>query len=232
MKKVFLSLAAITLVATGSLTMTSCGSDDSTPPVVNDDNTPIDGNKFVYDGQTYVLDANSFMIQGQDNQFSLGEYNYEEGGESYVVTEWSAEAYPETAEGEQPEYFIRILFDVEAKDNGDETYSLQMPHEAENVFPYQILTVENGALLSNTEYAYGSVDLDFNNFVLGESSLSVDYTSDESVNGVQFNFSGASGLSIFNWQNVPAEKAAKNSVKEGSKLRSQNVKIGALKLSK
>lgn len=33
MKKVFLSLAAITLVATGSLTMTSCGSDDSAPVV-------------------------------------------------------------------------------------------------------------------------------------------------------------------------------------------------------
>ena len=30
MKKVFLSLATIAFVATGSLTMTSCGSDDST----------------------------------------------------------------------------------------------------------------------------------------------------------------------------------------------------------
>ena len=37
MKKVFLSLATIAIVASGSLTVTSCGSDDSTttPPVVN-----------------------------------------------------------------------------------------------------------------------------------------------------------------------------------------------------
>src|SRR5690606_4957489 len=35
MKKVFLSLATIAFVAAGSLTVTSCGSDDSTPgPVV------------------------------------------------------------------------------------------------------------------------------------------------------------------------------------------------------
>lgn len=34
MKKVFLSLATIAFVAAGSLTVTSCGGDDSTPPVV------------------------------------------------------------------------------------------------------------------------------------------------------------------------------------------------------
>lgn len=41
MKRIFLSLAAIAFVAAGSMSVTSCGSDDSTtPPVVNDDNTP------------------------------------------------------------------------------------------------------------------------------------------------------------------------------------------------
>src|SRR5690606_16377706 len=87
MKKVFLSLAAITLVATGSLTMTSCGSDDSAPvvppvetgikltvdtaaedivageafqmSVKNADGTPVEGAELLVDGEAVDIQSDA-----------------------------------------------------------------------------------------------------------------------------------------------------------------------------
>ena len=88
MKKVFLSLAALTFVATGSLTVTSCGGDDSTTPpgpvvekslkltvetaaadivageafqlsVKNADGTPVEGAELLVDGEAIDIQSNA-----------------------------------------------------------------------------------------------------------------------------------------------------------------------------
>lgn len=100
MKKVFLSLAAITLVATGSLTMTSCGSDDSTPvnptpagiklalttdpseiyagepfelSITEEDGTPITGAILIANGEETTIESEDgvFSIQGPEGEWSF-----------------------------------------------------------------------------------------------------------------------------------------------------------------
>lgn len=99
MKKVFLSLAAITIVATGSLTVTSCGGDDSTPgPVVDNslklavttpagdivagevfemtikkaDGTPVEGAELQIDGENLDIQSDEngiFSLQGPAGEY-------------------------------------------------------------------------------------------------------------------------------------------------------------------
>lgn len=73
MKKIFLSLSAIALLAVGTV---SCGGDDSSSPVIVDpvdDTTPDDttpgetAGAFLYQGQTFELD-NSFSLVGAEGQ--------------------------------------------------------------------------------------------------------------------------------------------------------------------
>jgi len=101
MKKVFLSLAAMALVATGSLTVTSCGSDDSAPvvpPVTNGvklalttdpadiyagepfeltvqkaDGTPITGAVLHVNGEATTIESTDgvFRIQGPAGEITL-----------------------------------------------------------------------------------------------------------------------------------------------------------------
>lgn len=206
MRKVFLSLAALAFVATGAV---SCSSDDGGSPAPQDDNvTPqddnvvVEGSNFMYNGQTYTLDFNTFAIQGTEEGASIASYSYEEGGDSYAVTEWRAQAYPDFEDGSQPTHFLVVYFDVEVLDNGDDTYSVQLPNETENVFPYQVITVENGEVLSNSNYAFGQVSVNFDVFNLGEEELNVTYDGSDAVNSVTFNFTGISGLSVSDWQEV------------------------------
>ncbi len=76
MKKIFLSLSAIALLAVGTV---SCGGDDSSPaPAPVDDTTPVDdtiddtvpgesAGAFLYDGETFELD-NSFSLVGAEGE--------------------------------------------------------------------------------------------------------------------------------------------------------------------
>ncbi len=242
MKKIFLSFAALALVAVGTV---SCGGDDSSPVKPTTDTPTTDtpttdspstdtptptGNKFVVDGVEYTIDANSFTVHGtQSEGVYINQYSYEEGGEAYFVSEWMAEAYPTFEEGGQPSHFIRVYFDVEALDNGDNTFTVQMPNQAENIFPYQILTVKDGALLSDTEYSYGNVSINFNTFDLTENSLNVNYNASETVNGATFNYNGGSGLGISLLYTPPAAQA--KGVKNVGK-RSQNMPKRSLELNK
>ena len=225
MKKVFLSLAALAFVATGAVSCSSDdggngGSNDDTPgqnddtpgegddtPGDGDDTPGAEGSSFVYNGTTYTLEKNVFVIQGSEEEGAqLSPYNYEDGGESYVVSEWFLEAFPEFEQGSQPTHFMRIYFDVEAHDNGDGTYSLNLPNQAENIFPYQVMTIANGQILTDSGYDYGNITLDFNSFVLGDTTLEVNYQGADS--NVSFSYDGASGVVFDNW----TEGAGTNSV--------------------
>lgn len=101
MKKVFLSLAALTIVVTGSLTVTSCGGDDSTPgPVVEKslkltvetaaedivegesfqmsikkaDGTPVEGAELLVDGESVDIQSDAegiFALTGPAGNYAF-----------------------------------------------------------------------------------------------------------------------------------------------------------------
>jgi len=216
MKKVFLSLATIAFVAAGSLTVTSCGGDDSTPnpgPGPGPEPEPVLTENFVkYDGKYYKLNSNTFLIQSNAEKTApaFAEYSYVEGGESYVVSEWVAAAWL-SEDGADPEYELQVYFDVEAKEGtnteGQTTYQLQMPNQTENVFVYRIAVLKNGEIVADTESNYGKIEVNFNVFNLTDSSLNVDYDGKNSVNDITFDYNGASGLSLTQWYTPQAKKS-------------------------
>jgi len=84
MKKVFLSMAAIAFVAVGSLTVTSCGSDDSNPtpepPVTT-------GSKFTWAGTDYSVDTTTTgVVINAENQMIA--YNIGTEEEPVLATRW------------------------------------------------------------------------------------------------------------------------------------------------
>src|SRR5690606_39403776 len=128
MKKVFLSLATIAFVAAGSLTVTSCGSDDSSPVIPtppgpgNDDNTPIDDttpgelgeNQIRIDGEVYEAQGGYFTVFGNTTTGEiLGTYTWPAAElgleEDLLVSEWSS-AQVVTNGGTQ--YLLVTMFDV------------------------------------------------------------------------------------------------------------------------
>src|SRR5690554_2264022 len=80
MKKMFLSLATIAFVATGTLTVTSCGSDDSTPnpdPVPE----PLTENFIEVDGEQeeIVYSIYGVHVNGTGENAPIREYTLEDG---------------------------------------------------------------------------------------------------------------------------------------------------------
>ena len=84
MKKVFLSLATIAFVAAGSLTMTSCGSDDSsTTPGPGPEPTEQTMNTALYDGEEYPLTASELSVEYV--VYNAGSENEFEGPAVYII---------------------------------------------------------------------------------------------------------------------------------------------------
>ncbi len=237
MKKVFLSLAALAFVATGSLTMTSCGGDDDSTPTVpgnpgnpgepGNPGTPITANNsFVYNGVNYEVESAYYVINSlnPDDADATPEYaTYNYGTEAnpvvHTVTEWFLEATPSFAQGQQPSHFIRIYFDVVAGEDAEGNPTLRLPN-ASTVIPYQVMTIANGSLLSNSEVAIGEIDLTFDVFALQGDVLTTAFNGKDNVNDVDFDFNGQSGLGFDDW-NAPAAGQGKspNTVK----LRKDNL---------
>src|SRR5690606_25771148 len=85
MKKVFLSMAAIAFVAVGSLTVTSCGSDDSNPTPPEPPVTT--GSKFTWAGTDYTMDMTTTgVVVNAENQM-IG-YNIGTEEEPVLATRW------------------------------------------------------------------------------------------------------------------------------------------------
>lgn len=129
MKKVFLSLAALAFVATGSLTVTSCGGDDSTPvqpPVTQGiklalttpaadvvagepfeltiqkaDGTPITGAILNVNGEATEIESEdgSFVIQGPAGEITLTATYQGETSNEVVVVVQEAEVIPSEGTG-------------------------------------------------------------------------------------------------------------------------------------
>lgn len=230
MKKVIFSLKSVALVAMASMAMVSCSDDDTTPapnPNPEPENPVLTENFVKYDGKYYKLNANTFLIQSTADKknAALAEYSYVEGGESYVVSEWVGVSW--LSEGDaDPEYELQVYFDVEAKevtnDQGQTGYQLQMPNQTENVFVYRVAVIKNGEIVADTESAYGSIEVNFNVFNLGDTSLDVDYDGKNSVNDITFDYNGSSGLSLMQWYTPQAKKTGstlrKNSINKAQSL--------------
>lgn len=152
MKKVFLSLAALAFVATGSLTMTSCGSDDSSP--VNngggdngggnngggnngggdngggDDSTPIETSGFyTFDGDTFEVDNARFLLHSTNGQSPTVVNFAAEGEEMDVRSVWTGIIYNTDDIATAPHYY-QFSFTVPAQQT-ETGWTILFPNEVE-----------------------------------------------------------------------------------------------------
>lgn len=153
MKKVFLSLAALSFVAASSLTVVSCGGSDdakgpnnpnpnnpgnpSNPSNPNNpnpgtgDNPPAAANNtFVVNGTTYAVDANTFLIQ------STGDQNGDGKPDGVALGK-----YKYTENG--PEYVVSEWVGIAYKQSTDGTNN--SPHELQVFFDVEAAKQDNGS---------------------------------------------------------------------------------------
>lgn len=123
MRKVFLSLAALAFVATGSLTMTSCGGNDDSTPVVpnpnpdpNPDPNPIaQDNKITIDGEVYTATGSWFTVYGDQTTGEFANsYTWPAANlgieQDLPVSEWNS--YIIVEDESNVEYVLITGFDV------------------------------------------------------------------------------------------------------------------------
>ena len=198
MKKMFLSLATIAFVATGALTVTSCGSDDSTTPVVPGDDNPGDDNPgddnpgetagvLTYNGSEFDLDNARSQIYGHKNQAGnnvVTAFNLpiNQGQDTIRATRWNIIAH----NGEDPntsENYYQLSFFIELDGN-----TIVTPNAAETFY---LAGGGQGVLLyagdANNPVDLGQISalgMQFNNFVDGQDGGTIDYvTSITAANG-------------------------------------------------
>lgn len=136
MKKVFLSLATIAFVAAGSLTVTSCGGDDSTPTPNpgGDDNPPVtSAGKLKVDGTDYDLDLTQSFIYGGKNaqgQNVPAGYRILPTGatDSITVTRWAIDSFDgDSADTASNFHTVEVFVPV----NGT---TVVYPHQSETIY--------------------------------------------------------------------------------------------------
>ncbi|MDO5636509.1 MAG: hypothetical protein Q4G18_04590 [Myroides sp.] len=173
MKKVFLSLATIAFVAAGSLTVTSCGSDDSAPNPEpgpgpgGDDNPPVENaaGKLTYDGEDFDLDSMRFLLHGTDTGWTVINEGTEE--EPDYRSLWVGMVYSGDDAATASEYYqMEFTLPVEETQEG---FLLILPNEVEPAdFGLSIPYVEiGGTRVTLTGVNAGGIN--FNTFVYVEN---------------------------------------------------------------
>ncbi len=216
MKKMFLSLATIAFVATGTLTVTSCGSDDSTTPdpgsgsELTENFVKFEGDQFEVWGAEYALDTD-------------GEYDYIyllENLDGYYIY-YSTYFYSEDIQGATAladveiygviGYFVQLQ-NVELDDEGMIIgYDAPLPHQADELLYDMAGAVNYGQQLGSS---ISNLNLNINTFVLGESSLTTDFDGFITYNtgNVTFDYNGDAGFYA-------------NDVSEGAKATAVDLKL-------
>src|SRR5690554_604783 len=217
MKKMFLSLATIAFVATGTLTVTSCGSDDSTPnpdpvpdPELTENFVKFEGEQFEVWGAEYSVDVE-------------GDYDYiytdvEGLPEGYYIY-YSTYLYSEDIQGATSladveiygviGYFVQLQ-DVELDDDGDIVdYTFVLPHEATTLYYDRAGIVNYGNQLGSS---ISNLSLNINTFMLGQSSLTTDFDGFVTYNtgNVTFDYNEDAG---FFGEDVSGAKSTAISIK-------------------
>ncbi|MDN3708281.1 hypothetical protein QW060_19950 [Myroides ceti] len=194
MKKIFLSFAALALVAVGTV---SCGGDDSSPvkpttdtpttdtPTTDnpstDTPTPGASGKFTYDGSEYQLDNQYFLLHGNDAGSPLVVNAGTVDAPEYV-SYWIGVAYNTEDVATAPHYY-QFTFTMPVEQSG-EGFTILFPNEVEDITPLGIyaeldlepldLTGVNAAGITFNSFVYTESEMTTNNasvFGVGESAL-------------------------------------------------------------
>ncbi|RRJ93095.1 hypothetical protein EG240_01060 [Paenimyroides tangerinum] len=221
MKKIFLSLSAIALLAVGTV---SCGGDDSsTPPVVNPtDDTPGTGDDtvpgeaqgaFVYDGQQYDLTNMHFLVNGSQSA-GIQLINVGTEAEPVIVSRWVALAYNSTPEDvANATHYYQFSFDLPTEEGtnaaGETTYALLFPNEVEptdftirgvyaeyNLQPLNLGTIAAAGISFETfQYGENVESLTTNSSVFGAdaNSVTIGHEFDGEFVGIGFSNLNQSG---------------------------------------
>lgn len=250
MKKVFLSLAALAFVATGSLTMTSCGSDDSTPvtptPPVVDDTTPqnpqaentvrFDGVDSPLDFSYYELIVRDYNTQGGGTIEEVTVYNFPGGG--YANGYYVNVGYNMTEDGVDTYHYAFILVKNESiviGEQGIEDFGEAVfPHQAEeeDIYWASAYVEIDGDVYASAQGNVGTGSVDVNTLVLqqnedGDLVGTSNFVSQFSIDGSDFNFiyNGATFFDTYN--NTPAAGKGVNSIKNNMLNAAKHLEVNA-----
>lgn len=232
MKKVFLSLATIAFVAAGSLTVTSCGGDDSTPtpgpgpgpePGTQAENTVrFDGVDSALDFSYYELVTRNYELVDEEGQptgetvENVNVYQYPDGGYAngyyvnvgYNMTETGADTYHYA--------FILVPNSSIVVTNGSITSfgTPVMPHQAEDIYWAQAAVQIGDKEFASAQGNVGTGSVTVNTLVLNEELEGTsNLVSQFSIDGSNFNFK-FNGSTFLTYYNVStAAKSAKNNMK-------------------
>jgi len=225
MKKVFLSLATIAFVAAGSLTVTSCGGDDSTPPVV----TPELTENFVkFEGKQISLGASEYTQDTNGDADYVYSFEDTEGYFVYYTTYFftadieNATALEDVEIFGQIGYFVQLT-DVELNDAGQIIdYVKPLPNQASELI-YDMAGVVNYGEQIGTSIS--ALNLNVNSLVISESSVTTDFdgTITYDTGDVKFDYTGDSGFfanPISDAKGINSLKMKMNNIVKGSDFKS------------
>ena len=177
MKKVFLSLATIAFVAAGSLTVTSCGSDDSTPGGGGGEQPITSNGKMTYNNEDFALDTAVSQIYAQTNAQGQNvaiayRYPINNGQDTIRVTRWNIISHNgEDAQTSENYHQISIYVPVDGN-------SIVKPNAAQTVY-FAGAGVYAGSVDTPLDLGQLSAfDINFNNFVdTGDDAATINYTT-------------------------------------------------------
>jgi len=233
MKKVFLSLAAIAFVAAGSLTVTSCGGDDSTPNPGNGgggggDDQPIVGSKLTFAGEEYQLDSTIIGVVGNSTN-GPSTYNVDTDGDGtndtvctlWIIGSYEGSNYQNSQVG--ADYMIYVPVDGA---------NIVYPHESSELYlAYADVWVDGDSVIGN-DSEISSFDMTIN--AVDEENETIDYNASvgftEGLATVDFN----GYLDAYYYFNLTSGKGVKAKPVVGgkyvhTKVDLNNVKVGKLK---
>ncbi len=225
MKKVFLSLATIAFVAAGSLTVTSCGGDDSVtptppppPPGLTENFVQIQDTKSELNFTWLGYESNA-AVEGAD--FLEQALNPSDPSKLYVVWRFTTM----TEDSEEPESVVINWFatEVDQTQTGNARYKLPFTTGSGTV------RLQAAAAIGDTQYQEGDSDeltLELgDNFSYTDGSENIDMTLKGTLEGITFDMdidhaldmlyyidvdaSAAKGINKNNNVNFKAEKAGK-----------------------
>lgn len=234
MKKVFLSLATIAFVAAGSLTVTSCGGDDSTPTTPPPP-TELTENFVKYDGEQHQMDGGEYTIDVVGENIAV--YSAEEGDAKYAYYTtyfWSGDIENATSIADLNAYglvgYYVQLQNVQLDSEGEVIdFDLPLPNEAEELMIDSAGAAFNGTVISGlTDVAFnvntftatqGAGTSDFNGTLTFAMPLTFDYNGAITFSGSDV--SAAKGVASFKQELKGQIKRAENSnlVKSVSKVK-------------
>lgn len=220
MKKIFLSLSAIALLAVGTV---SCGSDDGgTPPGPGPGpGTDQADNTVRFDGEDTPLDFSYYELvlrnyQATDGTFqNVNVYNYPDGG--YANGYYVNVGYNLTETGADTYHYALILVPnstIVVEGNTITNFGTPvLPHQAEEIYWAQAFVEIGGQTFQSTESNNGTGSLEINSLVLqdvdGDLVGTSNFVSQFSISGSDFNFK-FNGSTFLEYYVVNPTPAARN----------------------